>query len=90
MNARNVRELAEALRRCRGYVPGTNGPDRIEALVEQVALDLASQAVLAPTALTAEQLATLSMRSPTPVNPYQDERKLLLRGLMRVAKGELI
>jgi hypothetical protein len=90
MNARNVQELSAAIRRCRGYVRVTNGPDRIEAIVEQLALDLASQAILAPTALTAEQLGTLSMRAPPPINAYQDDRKLLLRGLIRAAKGELI
>jgi hypothetical protein len=90
VNARNVRELAEALKRCRGHVPVTNGPDRIEAILRRLALDLASQAILAPSALTAEQLGTLSMRSPPPLNPYADDRKLLLQGLVRAAKGELI
>jgi hypothetical protein len=90
MNLRNVEKLAEALRGCRGYVKSGNGPERIEGALEEIAIDLARQAVLAPSALTAEELGTLSMRAPPPINPYQDDRKLLLQGLVRAAKGELI
>ena len=90
MNPNNVQKLAQALRLCRSYVHVSDGPDRIEGVLEEIAIDLANQAVLAPGALTAEQLGTLSMRTPPPLHAYQDDRKLLLRGLVRVAKGEPI
>ena len=88
MNDRNVKKLVQALSACRGYVQTTGGLAQIEGSVQQIAHDLASQGVLVPSALTREQLGTLAMRTPPPINAIQDDREMLLRNLERAAKGE--
>jgi hypothetical protein len=88
-NQKNIDELSQALAACHGLVQVTAGLPRIEATVQQLAADLAAQGIVAPQALTSQQIRDLRGLTTVPSElPYQKDEHMFVRDLERIARGD--